>query len=318
MEISRNNSDQVTFSEGKNYKIPDNADVTVLETKNRIIIKNTLNRQYNLTRFQRISKNVYYDKETKEYHRYERKEYKSEKSIQQNMRQLKTIVDLNFNKTHNTIYITLTFVDDIQDIEIAKEYTKKFIRRLKYKYKQYEILYVYKFERQSNGRWHIHVLLRDINNKKIFMQNSEISNLWKLGYTYTVTVKKGFINWKDNTYQIGMSKNGSEKVSTYFSKTYQLFNVPNGIQLYGYSKNVELPKITRTTYKKAKEVIDSIGATLESDKTINISINKKVINRHNKKVYTKRKGTPNNTFTNIKRRVQKNRRDKNEIYGNNK
>ena len=290
---------KITFTVGENYKIPDNADVIVFETKRRIIVKNSLKKTDNLKRFKRVSKSVYYDKQEQEYKKYQKKYYKSEKSIQNNMRRLKILIDLNFYKNHNIIYITLTFKDNVQDIEIARENTRKFIRRLKHKFQQYEFVYIYKFERQANGSWHTHILLRDINNKKIYIQNSDISNLWGLGYTFTQTVKNKTINidYANNNYQEN-GKHATEKITNYFCKTSQLFNVPNATQIYGYSKNIELPKITKTTYGEVKKVIEDIGATLNSDKTINVNINEKIINKHNKKIYTKKNGTPTNNFIN--------------------
>ena len=169
---------KVKFVNGKNYQIPLKADVKLMLSDKKIMVKKTLKKEINLQRFKKLTKYTYMDKETGEKKVYQIRYYKSEKSIKDNMRKLRTLIELYFCKYDNIHFLTLTCQEKIMDIKKVQNYTQKFIRKLKDRFKQYELMYIYKFERQINKNWHVHIILKDINNRKIFIQYEDIKRLY--------------------------------------------------------------------------------------------------------------------------------------------
>ena len=197
-DVSENNSDnkkknksssKIYFEEGKNYPIPKKSIVKVTNYKNRVEIKHSWRKSNNLSDFKRHDKDHYIDKRTGELKEYSRDEiFKSPKDIKNAMNRLREIILLNFSGNDNELFITLTCREEVIDIKKIKIYWKYFLRDLKRKYPQCKFEYIYKFERMENGRWHLHVLLKDENHKNLYINNSEIENLWKRGITTTQRV----------------------------------------------------------------------------------------------------------------------------------
>ena len=213
------------------------------------------------------------------------------------MRNLKQLIDLHFSSLHNTIFITLTCKDNVQSLNVIKDYWNRFIRKLKLRYSKYELCYIYKFERNQTGIWHIHILVRDMLNKRIDMNNTDISKLWGKGYTYTQTVRKDKFNVNYEKKDI-VKSTSIEKISSYMSKTTQLYNIPNYSKIWGHSKNLKRPKPITIKNEYAQEVIKEIDATLESRKTLDIIINDIAVNRCDESIYIKKKDTSKNVFIN--------------------
>lgn len=93
----------------------------------------------------------------------------------------------NFSMTEATM-LTLTFAGSpdtgksFTDIAEAHHEFKKFIQRVNSHYDNFK--YAATFSRQSNGRWHYHVLCNFSHQVK----NDEIRKLWKNGITHTTYV----------------------------------------------------------------------------------------------------------------------------------
>ena len=63
------------------------------------------------------------------------------------------------------------------EIKYSKNHPKNlsnYIRRSKFEY-------IYKIELQQNGKLHIHILLKDVKNKELFISNEDISKICKIG-----------------------------------------------------------------------------------------------------------------------------------------
>lgn len=285
---------KIKFSRGENYNIPDNADVKLTMSDKKIILKNSWRLPVNFSKFKRISSRTYLNKDDGEIYYYKRRNFKSKETIRKNMKKLELLIKLYFtNKRDNIIFITLTCKDNVQDMEIMRIYTRKFLRKLKGKYSQYDFMYIYKFERQLRGSWHTHILIKDTNNKKIFLPYDELTKLWKFGNIYLQTVKEGFIDpyynkkiYDENSYD----NHPKEKLLKYMCKTTQLYGVPNGKQIYGKSNNIKV-KTIRTKNYQAKEMIKNEGAELYKESTIlvqdtetNIIRNKHKTEEYNRKL----------------------------------
>lgn len=143
----------IKFVVVEDIEIPNNAIVKVKSSSKKIIVGYSKQKNNNLLRYRRISKNQYLDLESGRIINYSNSVLKSSELLNQNMKKLKEIVYLNFDRYTNAIFLTLTLNEEngTKNLEVMKQYTKNFFRNLKYNFdKIYDIAYIYKLERQDN------------------------------------------------------------------------------------------------------------------------------------------------------------------------
>ena len=289
-------TENLEFNEIEDYKIAGDAPVKIKKTSKKIIISFSKNHSRNLAKYKRISNTQYIDTESGEIKSYSNnvEKYKSKELLQNNMRKLKELILLNFDENTNAVLITLTLDENsaTQDLKEIKEYLKSFFKKLKYRFRNnYELCYIYKCEIQGNENWHVHILLKDYNNKKIFFDNSLIYKLWGHGFTYTELVKdnKEFIAFAENDSSDNCNNSSIQRIASYFGKTSQILNIKKYEKVFGCSRNIERAKVIDVTYEEGAKQIADENAILESSKTIEIRKDNKILNVHKKMVYKRRK-----------------------------
>jgi len=142
---------------------------------------------------------------------------KSQFSLTRTRRNIRRLI--NANKTMSK-FLTLTFADNVCDIDFANYEFKKFIERLKYQYPTLDLKYLTVIEFQKRGAVHYHMIL---NTPKI--KASKIAELWGNGFIKINQIKK--------------CDNVGAYVSKYLSKesTERLFNRKK----FFCSRNLEKP-----------------------------------------------------------------------------
>lgn len=131
-----------------------------------------------------------------------KKDYKSDdyienrkKTLQRARKNLTRIINSNFNqygKHLTSKFLTLTFRDDIRDVQTANYEFKKFMQRLNYyifKVKGSNIKYSGVIEFTEEGRIHYHVVLYNLP----YVQADKIAEIWMNGF-----IKINKINKVDN------------------------------------------------------------------------------------------------------------------------
>lgn len=268
----------VTFEELEHFKILDDDTVKISTNLNEdsFIVKNSLKQNHHFSKFRKLSKDKYLDIETGEIKEYKQNEYKTEKSLKRSMNKLKELLELNFTDKTNCLFVTLTTanLNGFDDIKTVKEHFKKFKRKLKDKYE--DIAYVVKFERNSNGNWHMHLLVKYLDNRPIFIDNNKIEEIWG-NNTKTTSVNKQDIN----------------KVIDYMAKTTQLYNVPKNVEIFTKSDNLRV-KREQMTFKEFKEKIqDNYYKISQKGIIVRHIMTNKILNLHKKMVFRKRINTIN-------------------------
>ena len=203
-----------------------------------------------------MDRNHYLDTETGEIKEYEKKEFKEEKEIKKSMKELKKLILYHFQGNKNELFITLTCKDDVTEIKEIKKYAKYFIRKLKRKFEDKKFKYILKYERMGCGKWHIHMLLKDINNKELYIPNEEIEKMWKKGITKTQRVYDGNIINDENSKEDELQEvdvKGKVGIADYMSKTSQLWDIPIGEKIFTKSRNLTLPPKIEMKYGEAIE-----------------------------------------------------------------
>lgn len=184
-------------------------------------------------------------------------------SVRRTMKRLRRLIGANFVSNEinrkDQLWITLTYREDVNATdknspEIVYKDFKRFIRKLREKYNP-TIEYIAVLEPQASGRWHLHVLMKTMNNSKLYIPNSDIENLWGKGFTSTKRLKNSDnvsayvmayvsnveIDLKSSDKSSDKGKANSKKVI----KGGRLSFYPKGIRIYRRSRNLVDPKIQK-------------------------------------------------------------------------
>lgn len=213
-------------------------------------------------------------------------------SLRQTFKKMRYLINNNFVGKANELHVTLTYAENMQDTKRLYKDFEKFMKRLKYKYKdETSVDYLSVVEPQERGAWHCHVLLRFNDLKKIYIPNkwdkelkipidSPMYDLWQQGY---VTIHS--LNDIDNIgaylsayltdveFKEGMDDTtllravteqrevltkvvgGEEKK---FIKGGRLYMYPSGMNLFRKSKGIQYPEREKIAFKNIKKVVGSI------------------------------------------------------------
>lgn len=102
-------------------------------------------------------------------------------TIRRSISNLRNLINNNFIGGSNELWITLTFGEHkIYDSKELCSVFEKFIKRLRYKFKDIKLDYIYVPEPHQKGDWHIHLLLKA--NKPLYIENSLLNKIWGHGF----------------------------------------------------------------------------------------------------------------------------------------
>ena len=254
---------RVYFKNGKNYHIKNNDYVKVLEYSNKkeLKIKNSSNHNNHLKNFVKLSKEEYLNKETGEILKYTLNVKRSKRGIKNSMKKLNELLKNNFNGDKNEAFLTLTYEEAESDFDNAVEDMEEFWKKLKNEFEDLEFIAV--IEEQKRKSWHIHMLLKNIGHKSIFIPEEEIKRLWNKGNISISKISKRGI--KKAFYEEEMTEDADdeddteepiERVIGYMCKLESKENTPKGKKMYYKSRGIKFPKESKMKYEEALKLID--------------------------------------------------------------
>ena len=137
-------------------------------------------------------------------------------------------------------FITITYKDNFQDLKKSKEHIRIFFKKLRVDYPNIKYLYVLEF--QERGAIHYHILSNikiDIPmcRSKKSQKQKDLENYFKKHYWSN----RGFVDIRRLDIE-GIS-NVAKYVSAYLVKDLLSIDL-QGNKIYGYSKNLNKPKVT--------------------------------------------------------------------------
>lgn len=144
---------------------------------------------------------------------------------------------INNNFDENSKFVTLTFAENITDVEQANYHLTKFIQRLKTHFKGEEIVYVCSIEFQDRGAVHYHLLLN-----MPYVAKDRLAEIWGHGF---VQINK--ITHVDNV---------GAYVSKYMTKADQDIRL-KGKKAFWTSRNIQKPIDFKG--KEAEDLIQIYG-----------------------------------------------------------
>lgn len=223
-------------------------------------------------KYRKLSKNKMIDTTTGEVIEVENSKNRGEqlRSLRSTIRRLRMIINANFFGEMNELFVTLTYRENMTDVGRLYGDFKKFYKRLRRRYKEYEFEYVCAIEPQFRGAWHLHLLLKAMNFKYLYIPNEKIAEIWGNGFTKTKRIES-----VDN---IGAY------LSAYLTnledgrKAERLYLYPSGVNIYRTSRGIKKPNVIKGDMR-----IDEKHKVYERE--FEIKIDDEVVNRVKIKQY---------------------------------
>ncbi|HFI0935869.1 TPA: replicative protein [Streptococcus suis] len=249
----------------KGFSIPpdDFVTVTLMNDIYEIQYLQKSNRYNNILK---IDSDRYVVKSTGELKYYEHTETRSQSinSIKQTMKKLRYLINANFSGQTNELWSTLTFRDSNiakQPQEIYKEFNK-FIKRLKYKYKEkldyIAILEPHGINSSVISDWHgfhLHLLLKS-SSSSLYIPYQEFEEIWGLGMCRIERLKNiDNIGAYLSAYLTNAELSDTDSMEKKYIKGSRLWLYPKGVRIYRKSKGIQYPKRIKMPYQSARDMI---------------------------------------------------------------
>jgi len=268
--------------------IPDDDLVTVTKM-NHIVEVQHMQKMNRKAHIKKLDKDRYIDLGSGEIKEFDHIENRSQSfnSLRQTFKKLRYLINNNFTGAGNELHVILTYAENMTDIKRLYKDFEKFMKRLRYKYKDISSIdYISVVEPQERGAWHCHLLLRFNEIDKVYIENSEMAELWGHGFvtirslkdvdnigaylsaylTDVELIEDNIISFVGTDYEIVLKKvNGQEKKIV---KGGRLHMYPSGMNLFRKSKGIVYPERQRMKYKEIKKIVGSAKPTYQKSITV--------------------------------------------------
>ena len=258
---------KIKFVKGKNYHIPFDEDVKVTKFKNGTAqITHIKTKNNNLSRYRRKGNEII-NTETGEIKEILIPKFKTDKTIRRTIKEtIRPLLENNFKGGKNELFVTLTFEEEMNDFDELPGFFNNFWNRLCYRYKNLDLSCLYVKEMQENRHsWHYHLIIKEENDKYLYIPNDTMREIWREGFTKTsrITTNSKYLSVEIdeetamlNTLKIPSERFHIDKVIDYMCKLRTKSGaIPSSGRIHGKKGNLKLPEIKRMSYKEANETI---------------------------------------------------------------
>lgn len=283
------------------YSINDE-DLVSLKTMGHIYEICYLEKRNNKISTQLLDKDHYLNLDTGEIFECNHIENRADNKFQvgQSLKRLRDYINTNVIEPNNCKWVTLTYAKNMRDTKQLYLDFKNFMKRFKYRYKDYKIEYIVAMEPQARGAWHCHCIFI-FDKVAPFIPNATIEKLWQQGFTKTtkldeidnigayLTAYLGDMELtKENILELekqglNVSQMSLKHVDEIqgaklqqpksFIKGGRLYMYPPNFNLYRISRGIKKPKKEYYSYHVAKEKIGLRLPTYSKGISLNSSDN---------------------------------------------
>lgn len=204
---------------------------------------------------QKIGAGKYIVKRTGEvkYYANEQSDEDHKRNLIRKFEKLKGLARNNFLKKYRNsqLFITLTYAENMKDRnKLAKDF-ENFIRKFRkiYKKRGRQLEYIAVAEPQERGAWHMHILIKAMDNKYLYVDKNIVNECWGYGFTDTQRLKCEDVGNYFVAYcsMMEQSENSKKKAS-------RLHLYPKNFKFYRRSKGIKDPQIKEMLVNKVKEM----------------------------------------------------------------
>lgn len=200
-------------------------------------------------------------------------------NVKRSLRYARDMINTNCTEPLNCKFITLTYKDNMTDVNKLRYDTGNFNKRLREAIGPYE--YITAAEPQGRGAWHNHMLL--INDHRMsYLHYNTVSAAWQQGNVYVESI--------DNISNVGAYLSSylvDMPLSDYKKADYKILNpeikeveldgkkkkyvkgarlnmYPSGMHIFRYSSGLKRPFYTYVDYELIKDLLDGAEKIYES------------------------------------------------------
>jgi hypothetical protein len=276
----------VTIENTALRKILPHENVRTLKTGFILSVTHNAKPSYKLRGFKRLSKDEYMIRETGEVKTYNHAENKaqSKDSVRRTMKNIRNLINNNFVGADNEVMITLTYKENMTDVERLYYDMLKFWKRLKYQHQNMNMDYIAVVEPQARGAWHVHMLVKRNDGFKFYVPNDRLADCWGNGfvkirrlndvtnvgayvsvYLTDLEMKQGQ-NCKYGQVITRVLEGDKEKR---FIKGGRLYLYPAGMNIVRHSAGIKIPVPKDMRYSEVKKIVGA--ATPHYSKSIDVN-----------------------------------------------
>lgn len=243
-----------------------------------------------LSSIKRISKNEYVKVETGEVFKYNTNANKTDNtvSIKKSLKNLRKLILNNFVE-FESVFITLTYKDEMFDFAQAVQDYTKFFESLKKHYKHYNLKYLRIIEPTDKGNWHIHVLLKSAKKvDKFYISQETVQNIWKHGSVKVEQIHniEGLANYFC-TYSNDDKALPEKAKPKHVKKQERWKYYPYRARIFAKSNDIVYPKTVKAKRGQVDELLKDYKRVSASTLTVKDSEGR-VVNKVNYEHYKKR------------------------------
>lgn len=174
------------------------------------------------------------------------------KSIKVTMARLRRLIGANFAGGLSELWITLTYAELTRDTSIVYRDFKVFMQRVRKLSFGKRIEYLAILEPQASGSWHLHVLFKRTDGKRLYIANKKMAKLWRHGFTKTKRLKQtdnvsAYLMAYLTDLSINLTNQSNGGVNKKIVKGARLYLYPAHTKLYRFSKGIKKPMVERDT-----------------------------------------------------------------------
>lgn len=257
----------IYFDNGDNLPINKEKEVNVTRYSNtdNIDIKSTTVKRNSLKNYRKRNKYEYINLLTGEVLQYTQNDIKTRDAINKSMKKVEKLLKNNFTGADNELFITLTTKDETTDFDTIKGYYTKFWKKLTRKNNQLQGVCVFEMQ-QTRNSWHIHLMIKDMGHKYLYIQNSYIEEIWGRGFCKTSRINQNIglktateineekymneVHWEEE-----MQNFDIDMVIEYMTKLKTKEQLPSHKNAYRKSKLIRFPQTRKMKYAEAKKLV---------------------------------------------------------------
>jgi len=253
----------MSMKKSLDVSIPSDEYVTVTKM-NHIVEVQHMEKENSKANIKKLSKESYVNLRTGEVCQFGQSSNRGDSlnSLRQTFKKLRYLINNNFVGGENELWITLTYAEKTDDHHKVGADWDKFIKRLKYRYKE-RIEFIRVIEPHYSGHFHLHVLLMFPERKSIFISNDELADIWGHGFVNIQRLQNvdnigayvsAYLTDLDlpegKRHHKAVEKNGKNVI-----KGARLLHYPPGINIFTKSRGLKYPERKKMKFKDVKKVV---------------------------------------------------------------
>lgn len=303
--MKKTSSDEVSIPEGHLVKVK--------QMNNVLEVRHSSKGNYK-PNIKKLDNDTYVEIATGEIKEFQHTENRGQSynSLRQTFNKIRDLINNGFSGKANELFVTLTLKpSEAGDTKKFYKDFDKFMKRLRYKFKgKSTIDYLTVIEPHASGKWHCHVLMRFNDLESVFIKNSELAQIWGLGYVKIESLKEvdnigaylsaylTDVELTDDNVGQALKADGTVSVKEVDGKKYikggRLHMYPPGLNMYRHSKGIVPPEVEEMTFSEVKKIVGA--ATPNYSKSITLEDEEHVI-KHQYLQYNKKRTSSVHTNT---------------------